>query len=126
MTERKMVYIASPLAGDLEANVRFARDACRYAVEQGATPVASHLLYPQFLRDNDPAERALGTRMGLQLIYVCEELWVSGDRISEGMAAEIEEAKRLGIPQRFVSQEEITNALQAQSVECGSCMAFQG
>lgn len=126
MTERKMVYIASPLAGDVEANVRFARDACRYAVEQGATPVASHLLYPQFLRDDDLAERELGTQMGLQLLGVCKEQWICGDRISEGMEAEIVEAKRLGILQRFVSREEITNAMQEQNKEFSSCMAFQG
>lgn len=107
MTERQMVYIASPLAGDMEKNLDFARKACRYAVEQGATPVASHLLYPQFLHDDMPDERALGTQMGLQLVGVCQELWVCGDRISAGMAAEIEEAQLLNIPRRFVSAEEM-------------------
>lgn len=123
-TERKFVYIASPLAGDVEENLRFARDACRYAVEQGATPIASHLLYPQFLRDDDPAERALGTRMGLQLIGVCQELWACGDRISEGMAAEIEEAKRLGIPRRFVCREEIISSTQNQGAATAPCMVY--
>ena len=123
-----MVYIASPLAGDVEGNLRFARDACRYAVEQGATPLANHLLYPQFLRDADPAERALGTEMGLQLIGLCQELWICGDRIiSEGMAAEIDAAKRLGVARRFVSRAEIMGGeLQEQGAALSPCMTFQG
>ena len=47
MSNNKLVYIASPYAGDVEQNVRFAKAACRYAIEQGATPIAVHLLYPQ-------------------------------------------------------------------------------
>ena len=35
-----LVYIASPLSGDVEKNLEFARKACRYAIEQDATPFA--------------------------------------------------------------------------------------
>lgn len=40
MTEKKLVYIASPYAGDVEYNTAFAKEACRYAMEQGAAPIA--------------------------------------------------------------------------------------
>jgi len=36
----KLVYIASPYAGDVDINVEFARCASRYCIEQGNTPVA--------------------------------------------------------------------------------------
>ena len=85
---RPVVYIASPLAGDMEENLFFARSACRYAVSHGCTPLASHLLYPQFLEDDDQSERALGTQMGLQLLAFCRELWACGDTISAGMSAD--------------------------------------
>ncbi len=52
-TENKLVYIASPYAGEVEQNLAFARAACRYAMEQGHTPVAVHLLYPQFSQRNN-------------------------------------------------------------------------
>ena len=51
MGKSKLVYIASPYAGDVETNVQFAKAACRYAIGQGATPVAPHLLYTQILAD---------------------------------------------------------------------------
>lgn len=54
MTENKMVYIASPYAGEVERNVRFAKAACLFAIRQDCTPVAVHLLYPQLLDDSDP------------------------------------------------------------------------
>ena len=65
-------------------------------------PVASHLLYPQILNDSNPRERELGLMFGLALLAICDEIWVftEGGEISSGMAKEIEEAKRLGIPVR--------------------------
>ena len=57
MKESKLIYIASPYAGDIEKNVVFAQRACRYAIHQGYIPIAVHLLYPQMLDDGDPAER---------------------------------------------------------------------
>ena len=57
MEHNKLVYIASPYSGDVERNVAFAKAACRYAMNQGVTPIASHLLYPQMLDDGVPEER---------------------------------------------------------------------
>lgn len=51
MERNKLVYISSPYSGDVERNVAFAKAACRYAMNQGVTPIASHLLYPQMLDD---------------------------------------------------------------------------
>lgn len=102
MSDNKLVYIASPYAGDVDANVAFAKAACRYAMEQGATPVAVHLLYPQILDDLVPAEREAGIRMGLRVLEACDELWLCGSQISHGMRAEWDTAERLGIPVRKV------------------------
>ena len=107
MMENKLIYIASPYAGDVEKNVAFAKAACRYAMEQEYTPMAVHLLYPQFLDDSNPQERASGLAMGHQVLSVCDELWVCGDRISSGMESEIQEAKRMGIPIRKITEEQI-------------------
>ena len=37
----------------------------------------------------------------MTLLGLCDELWVFGDRISKGMAAEIEYAKKAYIPVRY-------------------------
>lgn len=103
----KLIYICSPYAGNIEENIRFARAACRHAAKQGFTPVAPHLLYPQFLNDAVPAQRDAGIRMGLRLLSACDELWRCGYRISAGMEKELAEAKCLKIPVRTVSAQEI-------------------
>ena len=98
----KKIYVASKYAGDIAANVEKAIWCCRYVIEQGFMPVASHLLYPQILNDNLPRERELGLKFGLALLATCDEVWVftAGGEISPGMEREIEGAKRLGIPVR--------------------------
>ena len=106
---RKLVYIASPLSGDVEQNLDFARQACLSAMAQGVTPFAPHLLYPQMLDDNDPVQRELGMKMGNQMLALCDELWLCGDRISSGMASEMKLAEELDIPVQKISTEEILN-----------------
>ena len=94
----KLIYVASPYAGDVEANVRYAEAACRYVMDKGHAFFAPHLLYPAILDDSVPSERALGMAMGILILGKCDELWAFGNRISSGMKAELEEAVRLGIP----------------------------
>lgn len=107
MTEGKLVYIASPYAGDVEGNVAFAKAACRYAAAKGYTPVAVHLMYPQFLDDRVPKEREAGLKMGRRVLAACEEIWLCGERMSAGMKAEEAEAQRLGIPIRKMPSSDI-------------------
>lgn len=107
MTESRLVYIASPYAGDIPSNVEFAKAACRFAVSQGATPLAVHLLYPQILDDRIPDERTAGIQMGLHVLKACDELWVCGDFISHGMQAELDAAKEWGIPVKQIRAEEL-------------------
>ena len=91
---RRKVYVASRYAGDVGRNTAAAITYCRRVISEGYMPVASHLLYPQMLNDDDPEERNLGLLFGLALLRMCDEVWVFG-AISPGVAQEIEEAKRL-------------------------------
>lgn len=91
----------------MKENLDFAEAACRYAIGQGCTPVAVHLIYPQLLDDSIPEEREVGLNMGLRVLAACDELWLCGERISAGMQAELEEAKRLGIPVYHVAEQKI-------------------
>ena len=67
----------------------------------GYCPLAPHLMFPQFLNDNDPEQRILGITLGVEQMKVCDEIWIFGGRISNGMAFELEKAKELGIPVRL-------------------------
>jgi len=94
----KIIYVASPYAGDIQKNTEFAKRACRHVMNEGHAFFAPHLLYPQFLNDTNSHERQIGLDMGIAMLSRCDELWCYGDRISPGMHLEIEEAGRLGIP----------------------------
>lgn len=103
----KLIYVASPYAGEMEKNTEFAKKACRYVMDQGHAFFAPHLLYPVILEENTPEQRQLGLDMGLSMLAKCDNLWVCGDRISPGMQAEIDLAKQLGIPTCYVSADQI-------------------
>ena len=102
----KLIYVASPLSGNVEKNIKYAKEACRAVMDSGYAFFAPHLLYPSVLDDTIPEERQLGMEMGLVMLEKCDELWAFGPRISEGMAAEMREAERLGIPVRRMELEE--------------------
>lgn len=91
---RCKVYVASAYAGDTVGNTARAVQYCRFAIEKGYLPIASHLLYPQVLSDAVPAERELGLLFGLALLATCQECWFFGEH-SPGMEQEMQEAKRL-------------------------------
>ena len=107
---RPIVYICSPYAGAVSENVENARKYSRFAVDSGYIPIAPHLLFPQFLNDDDYKERQLGLFFGNALMSKCSEVWVFGNRISTGMDAEIRRAKWKNYRLRYFSEacEEVT------------------
>lgn len=55
--------------------------------------------------DGNPKERKLAMFFGNVLMSKCAELWVFGDLISNGMAAEIERAKRKNYAIRYFNSD---------------------
>ena len=102
---RPVVYICSPLSGDISGNQEKARRYCRFAVDSGYIPLAPHLFFPQFMREDLQAERDLALFMDIVLLSKCAELWVFGSTISKGMGMEIEKAKRKGQPIRYFTDD---------------------
>lgn len=102
---RPLVYICSLYSGDIAKNIENARRYCRFAIVKNYIPIAPHLLFPQFLNDYNETERELGIFFGNVLMSHCAEVWVFGDRISKGMGAEIERAKRKNYKIRYFSNE---------------------
>lgn len=99
-----VVYICSPYSGDVSMNTIKARRYCRFAVMSNCIPLASHLLYPQFLDDTIDCERELGISCGLTLLDHCSEIWVFGGNISTGMALELERAREKKLRIRYFNE----------------------
>lgn len=96
--EHLLVYVASPFAGDVPRNTENARRYCRFVVENGKIPLAPHLLLPQFVSED--TERDAAMLMNRALLSRCDQLWMFGDEITDGMAMEWVRAKQLGMPIR--------------------------
>lgn len=61
----RRVIIESPLSGDFERNIRYARLCMLDCLQRGEAPFASHLLYTQVWDDLKPGDREAGIRAGL-------------------------------------------------------------
>lgn len=97
----RLVIVESPYAGDVEANVEYARACVRDSLSRGEAPIASHLLYtqPGILDDDDADERQWGIDAGLAWRAVAQGTVVYTDRgITRGMEYGIEAARLAGLP----------------------------
>jgi hypothetical protein len=91
----KVVYICHPFRGDVAANRERVRRICA-AVKRDYVPLAPHLLLPAYI--DEATERDLALEHGLALLRGADELWVCADPVTDGMAGELAEARRLGVP----------------------------
>ena len=102
---RPLVYVCSAYSGDVTTITEKPKQDCRFALEQGQIPLAPHLMFPLFMNDDDPTERELAIFMDVVLLGKCDELWVFGETISEGMVVEIEVAKKRRQPIRYFNSD---------------------
>lgn len=97
-----MAYICSAYGGNVEENVRKAREYCRYAVDKGVIPIAPHLLLPQFMKEE--TERELAMFMDIAILSKCKELWVFGEPTA-GMQNEIAYAERKQMTVKYFNED---------------------
>lgn len=90
---RPLVYICAPFSGDVERNKEKATEFAAFAYKNGCIPMTPHLLFP-FMNDESKEERALALHMDIVLMGKCQEVWVLSEKITKGMAAEIELATK--------------------------------
>lgn len=98
----RLVYVCSPLRGDIEKNIQRAHEYCAYAADCGTIPLAPHTIFTHYLDDQRPEQRERGLNMGLELLKRCDEIWVMGSVFSAGMLGEIAFAKAEDIPTLYV------------------------
>ena len=106
----KKVYVCAPLGGNVESNLKKVRAYTEYALRCGTAPVVPHF-YALCLDDNDLKDREIGLAAGLSLLWFCDELWLFGDTVMEGMRAELQFCKNLNIRVRKITEKEIQKVI---------------
>ena len=105
----KLVYICGPFWAqdeeDRQRKLKKMESLSWFACTQGMIPVAPHLMYPAFLRDEDENENCYGFFCSMRLLSLCDEVWVMEDfGITEEMKFELEAARKFGCPIHYCSQ----------------------
>lgn len=108
----KLVYICSPLRGEIEENIKKAHKYCEYAAGCDVIPLAPHTIFTAYLDDTIKEQREQGLKMGLELLKRCDEIWVCGDEVSQGMQGEIDLATKLNIPTVYVLDRHVEEGLK--------------
>lgn len=96
-----LVIIESPYSGNVDENVRYARECVRDCLLRGESPFASHLLYtqPGVLDDNVPIERKLGMSSGWEWYRNADKCVVYADLgITGGMKDGVRAANEHWVP----------------------------
>jgi len=90
----KLIFVCSQFQGDKE-NLEKAKKYCRMLVDMGYIPIAPHVYFSQFMDDRNPEDRRRALEMNKKLLEFCDELWIFGDKITDGMKEEIEYFKKI-------------------------------
>ena len=72
-------------------------------MDSGAIPLAPHIFLPCFMSETTERDKAMF--MNMVFLGKCEQLWVFGDRITDGMAAEIAKAEKRRMPIRYFTDD---------------------
>lgn len=94
-----LVIIESPYSGDVEKNIKYARECLLDSLRRGEAPYASHLLYTQVLDDTALDQRHQGMEAGFAWGTKADMVAVYTDLgISDGMRFGVKRALENGIP----------------------------
>lgn len=98
----KIAYIAHPISGDQKRNVKKVLDIIKTInlKEPSVVPFAPYIPDCMVLDDSDPEQRERGIKNDIELFSrdIIDEIRLYGDKISNGMEAEIKLAEQKGIP----------------------------
>jgi hypothetical protein len=109
----RLVIIESRYAGDIDRNVAYARQALKHSLDRGEAPIASHLLYPQVLDDNDPAQREQGIAAGLawrRVVIADTKAALRFERMRSPFSMMEREAVGIPVTRRFEAYEPVLPA----------------
>lgn len=100
--KQKLIYVCSPYRGDVKNNKEKAKEFAKKVLKEGHLPICVHV----FLNEVSGMSERNGQRidlliLGRQYVEVCDEVWVFGNKATEGMKGEIKIANKRGIKVRW-------------------------
>lgn len=98
----KIVYIAHPIGGDIESNLKDLRRIIRKInlTFPDVVPFTPYYADVVSMDDNNPPERSRGISNDTEILRrgIPDEMWLTGSKISAGMQAEADMAKSMNMP----------------------------
>ena len=90
---KKNVFIAHPISGDIKGNMAEILRICKevHTKDGNIIPVVPYMVSLQYLDDTIQEDRELGIEANFECFHrnYVDELWLYGEKISEGMKGEI-------------------------------------
>jgi hypothetical protein len=98
--KKKIIFVAHPIAGDVEENMKKVLTLCEKIHNSGFIPIAPYIVSLQYLNDTITEDRELGIEVNSLFFEkkFIDELWLFGNKISRGMWGEIKLARKFNIP----------------------------
>lgn len=98
----KLVFLAHPVRGDIQANLNKARSWFSFAASliPGIVPVMNWIIECEVFADHNVEQRAASLARSCALATRCDELWLCGEdwtSPSEGMRQEADAARATGV-----------------------------
>lgn len=90
---KPLVYVCAPYSGNIKQNKKLAKLYAQIVYSLNYMPLTPHFLFP-FLNDNNPKEKYDAMSMDIILLSKCDEIWIFGDDMSEGMKKELQIAEK--------------------------------
>jgi len=102
LKQTKRVFVSSAFASNPKENVKLAIKYGKYTMDQGMALYIPHLMYPRWIREDDPIQRRMGIDAGLKYLEICDQMWAffpsNEEEWTSGMTTEREAAFDFGIP----------------------------
>jgi len=94
----RVVYMAHPVSGDVEANLARAKRWYKWITDNYKVGVvADWIINCEIYDDSNPADREAGLLVCEEIASRCDEIWLVGGVVSNGMAREAEAAEAAGV-----------------------------
>ena len=96
----KLIYLAHPVRGDVVNNLARAKRWWKWVIDNysDVAVVAGWVVECEILDDSNEAQRAAGLQRDVACALRCDEIWLVGGRVSEGMNIECDAMLAAGKP----------------------------
>lgn len=104
----RKVYICSPFRGEVEKNIEKAKVFSKWVYNKGILPITVHFYLEEATGlSEEKGDRNELINLGCEMLLMCDECWVFGNTITEGMKKELEIAYNQNIEVKYIKEEEV-------------------